>query len=276
MPERAEVYLQAEFLGENCIARVLKEISFLGTGRYFDKKPKGFEMLPASVKVDSVQSRGKLIYWIFQEGYAMLSTLGMTGQWSDKPTEHACAKFVFENSRNIESVIYMNDIRHFGTLSVIPIGNLKAKLDTLGWDPLLDFIPNCNLFRSEAGRGYLPPGNHILGDLLLDQRFFAGVGNYIRAEALYRAKLSPWTMTEKLSEAQWLSLYEAIVNVVVESLALQGASFKTYKNSNGEKGGFAEFFKVYGRKADPLGNPVRRETMPGGRTIFWSPDIQGW
>src|SRR4029453_15780871 len=41
-----------------------------------------------------------------------------------------------------------------------------------------------------------------IGEAVLDQRLVAGIGNMWRAEALWRAQVSPWTLLGDLSDAE--------------------------------------------------------------------------
>jgi formamidopyrimidine-DNA glycosylase len=116
--------------------------------------------------------------------------------------------------------------------------------------------------------------NKPIGQLLMDQSLFAGVGNYIRAEALYQAKMSPWRLGNQLTEDDLKALYEAIVSVMKESYDHQGATILTYKNAYGEEGKHSSYFKVYGQSKDPLGNIIKKEDTPDKRTIHWCPAVQ--
>ena len=107
----------------------------------------------------------------------------------------------------------------------------------------------------------------------MDQGIFAGVGNYIRAEALYLSKLSPFRPASKLSEDEVHNLCQHIVDVMEESYKYQGATIQTYKTAYGEEGRYSSLFKVYGQKSDPLGNKIIKQDS-GGRTIHWCPSIQ--
>jgi len=51
--------------------------------------------------------------------------------------------------------------------------------------------------------------NHTLKRALTDPRLFSGIGNAYSDEILHRARLSPVALTQKLSEQQMASLYQA-------------------------------------------------------------------
>jgi formamidopyrimidine-DNA glycosylase len=108
----------------------------------------------------------------------------------------------------------------------------------------------------------------------MDQSIFAGVGNYIRAEALYLAKISPWRQANLMKKEEVVTLCQALADVMNESYSHQGATILTYKDAYGAEGKYSSCFKVYGQATDPLGNPIIKEETPEGRTIHWCPTIQ--
>ncbi len=119
-----------------------------------------------------------------------------------------------------------------------------------------------------------------IGDLLLEQGKFAGIGNYLRAEILYASKISPFRELKDLTDKDIKTIYKNIIKIVKESADKGGMSFKDYLNPYGDMGDFE--CKVYGRETDPHGNEVVSEkigTPPKGkkdtrRTIHWVPEVQ--
>ena len=64
------------------------------------------------------------------------------------------------------------------------------------------------------------------------------------------------------------------MQVIRTSYKSQGASLKTYTNFDNESGEATDFFNVYSKKFDPLGNQVIKEETPDKRTTHWSPGRQ--
>jgi formamidopyrimidine-DNA glycosylase len=58
--------------------------------------------------------------------------------------------------------------------------------------------------------------NHTLKRALTDPRLLSGIGNAYSDEILHRARLSPVTLTEKLSDEHMSRLYQAIRNILLE------------------------------------------------------------
>lgn len=273
MPEAIEVYLSAEAIRPLVINKVISDAYSTPNSRYGDSKiinklgpeyKKFTESYPISVK--DVKVKGKFMYWTFTDNWSMFCTFGMSGQWSPNVSKHPC--FVFEFTDG--SKVYFNDTRHFGTIKFSSNPKeLNHKLNELGWDAFqTPYQEHKKIILSKLR------SNKPIGQILMDQSVFAGVGNYIRAEALYLSKISPWRSSNSLSESEIDSLCNSIVHVMNESYKYQGATIQTYKTAYGEDGNFSNFFKVYGRKADPLGNSIITENTPEGRTIHWCPSIQ--
>jgi formamidopyrimidine-DNA glycosylase len=104
--------------------------------------------------------------------------------------------------------------------------------------------------------------------LLLDQKLFAGVGNWIADEVLYWAKISPKRLGNELSPKQIKALRETLIMVVGKAVEVGADKEKFPKDWlfhvrwDGKRG--HEFMN---------GKPIVRETV-GGRTTAWVPKIQ--
>lgn len=183
-------------------------------------------------------------------------------------SKHSAMKFSFDKGD-----IYFNDIRHFGTFKISDQVGLNRKLDTLGWDPLQNPIMPADLpnkLREKCER-------KCIAEALLDQRIFAGVGNYIRSEALYMSKIHPLHPIEggwRLSNEAIGTLCEQIVLIAQEAYTSGGATIATFKDMYGNTGKFFDKFKVYSRKTDPENRPIIKFKAPDGRSVFFVKDAQ--
>lgn len=276
IPEGVELKISCEHLVKNLKDKYLTNCFALQSGRYKNKNPEGLNEFMSSldnnkVKINNINVKGKLMYWTFSNGWTMLCTYGMTAQWSKYKTKHTAFAITYsENKEDLDiKEFYFNDIRHFGTIKFINSNQeLTKKLNKLGWDPLSNKNVPKNFIIKKINN------DKCIGSLLMDQSIFAGVGNYIRAEALYRSKISPWKRGCSLNNIEIENLCSEIIKVMEESYQSQGASIYTYVNVDGDSGNYIDFFKVYNKNKDPEGNLVVRETTPEGRTIHWVPAIQ--
>lgn len=279
MPEGIEVKLSVDLIKPIVHnKRVLWSDTF-ATSRYSVEDPEGLKEFRASltplkepVYIIDVQSRGKFMYWTFSNEFYMMCTFGMTGQWSPIQGKHPCTSLKYQDGEE-DKLIFFNDPRHFGTIKFVDsFAKLNAKRSELGWDPLQDGIHEKwlnHLFNNKISKTSKP-----IGQVLMDQSLFAGVGNYIRAEALYLAQMSPWRPSNIIKREEFLSLCQVLVDVMNESYKHQGATILTYKDAYGAEGKYSSCFKVYGKKQDPLGNQIVKEDTPDKRTIHWCPTIQ--
>ncbi len=273
MPEGPEVKLSADLIKPLVINKPIIQAGYTSNSRYSKSPPEGYQEFineisskPKPTSITDIQVRGKFMYWSFDDGWYMFSTFGMSGQWSLKEGKHPCFYFTF----NDNSQVYFNDPRHFGTIKFAGPVELKEKLDELGWDPLaMSLDKNLEWVRLQLSRNNKP-----IVEVLMNQAIFAGVGNYIRAEALYSSKLSPWRLANSLSRDEIHRLCQSIVDVMQESYQHQGATIHTYKTAYGEEGNYSTLFKVYGQKKDPSGHKIIKQPTPDKRTIHWCPDVQ--
>lgn len=272
MPEGPEVKLSADLISPLTIGKKITAVHVGSKSRYAGDPPEGFEdfvktLSHTDVKADHISVRGKFMYWTFNTGWYMMNTFGMSGQWSSTAGKHPCFHFEFEDGTKM----VFNDPRHFGTIKLTNNNReLDKKIQELGWDPLsMDLDKNLRWVTHQLSRT-----SKSIAEVLMDQGLFCGVGNYIRAEALYLSKLSPWRQCNKLSVDEIKELCKAIVEVMKESYAHQGATIHTYKTAYGEEGKYSTLFKVYGQKQDPMGRKIIKEPTPDKRTIHWCPEVQ--
>jgi formamidopyrimidine-DNA glycosylase len=174
--------------------------------------------------------------------------------------------------------MYFNDFRNFGTLMFMTPSDLDKKLKTLGVD-ILDENPDINLFLKKVEK---KRDDVKIAKLLLDQKVIAGVGNYLRADGLFLAKINPHTIIRKLSEKSLIELFEILRILawfqyneklgrklkIIKSMSYNSNSMNMINNYDN--------FIVYMQDTIKYKNKtyqVVREDL-GGRTIHWVPEIQ--
>lgn len=247
----------------------------ISSGRYTAENLVGYKewtagRTPLNDTLLEVDVKGKFMWWRFKDDWYMWCTYGMSGQWMRELTKH-CALFMHvQNPSGVNSWLAFNDQRHFGTLKFVKGREaLDKKLASLGPD-MLNAPPDEQAFRTAMRRR----NNKTLAEALMDQSCVSGVGNYIKAEALYLAELSPHREVSSLSGTDMEHLRKQIINVMRASYNNDGATIRSYLNVDGTKGGMKSRFLVYDNQTDPLGNPVVKEETKDGRTTHWVPAIQ--
>jgi formamidopyrimidine-DNA glycosylase len=139
----------------------------------------------------------------------------MTGRLCLVPQEEAVERhtrlaLMLDNGRALR----FDDPRKFGRVWLSD--DADAVTGSLGPDaldvPLQDFAA-----RLAARRRQVKP-------LLLDQSFVAGIGNIYADESLHRAGIHPCTVTSELSPDRVRRLHAAVISVLGEAVAAQGAN----------------------------------------------------
>tara|TARA_Y100000310_G_scaffold208719_1_gene209330 strand:+ start:829 stop:1632 length:804 start_codon:yes stop_codon:yes gene_type:complete len=266
MPEGPECRRYAESLARRISGRELRGIELV-SGRFTKKAPTGYAELLRELPLEVIGAgvHGKFIYWILKNEWFVYSTLGMSGAWHADPDDHTRIKFALN-----DGAVYYNDQRNFGTIKFIRGKyQLLQKLKSLGPDMLAGDVSDDVFIERMRKKNKWP-----IVKALMDQSIIAGVGNYIKADSLWLAQLSPYRCIDSLNNTELSNLNHAIKQVMQESFQRGGASIKTYKQFDGTEGEYSNRFLVYNQKVDPNGNEVVRELTEDGRTTHWVPKIQ--
>lgn len=265
MPEGPECRRVAEGLLDSAKDKKLIRVEILG-GRFLKKKPVGLESLDLPSVVVGGGVKGKFIWLELSNQMTLWITLGMSGFWSRLKIAHSHLALVFEDGTEL----YFVDQRRFGTFKVSPKSDLTKKLASLGIDPLNDLMLSSFNMADQLKR--VP--NKTIVEALMDQRLFAGIGNYIKCEMLYRARVNPMSLVKDLTDSEISLLWNYCRDIMHASYKQGGASIRNYQDVSAKKGEFVFEFLVYARKTDPFGNLVERIETPDGRTTHWVPVIQ--
>lgn len=290
MPEGPELARSRDRLKQLLVGKYVHSIAGLDGGRYGlnGEDIVGLDEWCAEVTdngdhwndgqlVKDIGVKGKFMWWHLGEWF-LWCTYGMSGQWmSTFDPKHTAVQVCYNDSPErihpcSQAVQTLNfvDSRHFGTVKLVRGREaLDKKLRSLGPDMLND-PPDVDGFRARLLKRY----EKTLAEALMDQSCISGVGNYIKAEALYLAELSPHRLVRDLKNHEVDRLRQQIINVMKASYNNDGATIRSYLNVDGTKGGMKTRFLVYGNQTDPLGNPVVKEETKDGRTTHWVPSVQ--
>lgn len=278
MPEGPEVTIVAEGLDEILQGKYITNFGVTDNGRYRNKAPDNSvpfgESLP--LLVEKVENKGKLIYFTFSsknDKFYMVNTLGMSGVWKRRKEKHTC--FFFEYSSSPESEerekLYFIDQRHFGTIKFLTTNqDLEKKLKELGPDMLNDPNMNYKLFKKRL----IKYKHWNIVKVLMCQKIISGIGNYLKSESLYHARLSPFLKVEDLSEEQFYNLYQSIRLKIVSSYNQGGVSVKNFADVDDKKGQYHFSFQVYCEKYDKKGNKVEKIVLDDKRSTYYVPSLQ--
>jgi formamidopyrimidine-DNA glycosylase len=148
--------------------------------------------------------------------------------------------------------LHYRDIRRLGTLALMNERQFEEYTSALGVEPL------DSAFTTEHLSSRLRGSRQAIKKVLMDQRTLAGVGNIYANEALWRAKVDPSRAAGTLSDGEIARLHDEIVDVLRDSIAARGTSFRDYRDAFGKRGRFAEQLQAYGRNGEPCRRCGRR------------------
>ena len=265
-PEGPECRHFAEDVARRVSYKRLESVEIL-SGRYLKKPPSGLESFISQLptKVVGVGVHGKFIYWILQDELSIWNTLGMTGNWSSEPGKHARVKFNLE-----DGPVYFSDARNFGTLKLVRGKfQLIEKLKSFGPDMLAEDVTSDQFIKCLRQKQ-----DWTIAKAIMAQSVIAGVGNYIKADSLWLARISPHRKIKDMLDSELAALGASIKQVMRESFASGGATINSYKNFSGEPGEYSQKFLVYNQKVDPDGNAVVKEMTGDNRTTHWVPELR--
>lgn len=263
MPEGPEVKVIADSLKE-IIGFSLIAIEYSEKSRYTKV---GLPEISLPRKILDITTKGKKIIFHLSGKMYIVSSLMMEGRWMWESGKHS--DLWLDLKKGITKRLYFDDSRHFGTFEILDSQGLKDRLKEIGPDLLSDEI-DISEWRTKI-RGKRIKGKKI-AFFLMEQKYFSGIGNYLRAEILYAAQISPHRQLKDLTDDEVDLLFECSRDLIKQAYESHGLTIATYWDPYGRKGEFA--VKVYGKKYDPEGNPVLAEKLKDSRTIHWVPNIQ--
>lgn len=295
MPEICEVCLTSQYLSL-IIGHDITKIKILG-GRYAKKPIKGLTSLKFPLRISSIHTKGKFMWFVLNhnnETYYMLNTFGLTGKWSYDNIEYSRIKFTIHRDTKKYN-LYFSDVRNFGAIEFTTnINVLEQKLIKLAPDFLQSPFTDKEFMDTVAS---LKNKNKKIVSVLMSQNtrdgIGSGLGNYLVPEILYRAGISPHRPINSLSTTDLININKSIkyhlrlcyMRNTTEYISHMKAFLLMH--SDGIKNGkYPDFldkikigkdkltFKVYRKTVDENGNPVIGESIIPGRTTYWVPNIQ--
>ena len=295
MPEVVEICIVSHYLITYIKNKYITNIETNG-GRYKNGIPNIdilLNVLP--LKITNIDSKGKLLWFELlnektNEIFIILNTFGLTGIWTFNKLKNSNVLFEINNETNI----YFDDQLHYGTFKITNKKGLTKKLNELGDDLLktpfsdLDFLKKINSLKNK---------NKKIIDVLMEQKkngLGSGLGNYLVAEILYNAKISPHRkMIDLLTEDIFVlsNTIKYILKLCYNTCTIgYFGNFIEYipiHKKQIEKGIFPDFhidikikkndefkFCVYRQNIDPFGNKIKKEKILNLRNFYWVENIQ--
>jgi endonuclease-8 len=197
----------------------------------------------------SVEAVGKNLVLGFEGGYRLRNHLRMSGRWRVGPRGRTARgrPWLVLRGADREAVLYGGRVLELHGRALRRLGP-----DILADPPELDRMI-ANLRRAD--------GRREVGDALVDQRLVAGIGNVWRAEALWRARISPWRPLASVDD-------DELRRVLGEAARLMRASLDSGREDR-------VVYRHAGRPCARCGTPIAsRGQGDANRTAYWCPACQ--
>ena len=259
MPEGPECHYAGYRLEQQLKGKQVTAFSILG-GRY--KKHGAFQGYNDLIKhiesgnhvVKAVGCRGKLIVMFFMNDWCVLSTLGLKGSWATRRSKHCDVALVASGNTKL----WFKDQLHYGTLKYVTLKDAEKKILSLG--------PDVTVKDPAFTREYLDTllnkyQKWELTKLIMDQAKISGIGNYLKAEILYRSRLPPTLLCQDLAPDDVAKLYDAVMDIPYQFFEKKFGRSRISRH-------------VYNRSRDKMGNKVEKCKTGDGRTSHWVPALQ--
>jgi formamidopyrimidine-DNA glycosylase len=249
MPEGDTIYRTAEKLR-----------AALKGKRIVSARPDPLKRLTGTV-VRDVQPVGKHLMIRFDNGLALHTHMRMRGVWQ----VYARGVSARRPEWQLKAMLETDDLvaACYGAPVVELVRDESSKVGHLGPDILADeWSAGVAVKRARSA------DRVAIGEVLLDQRVVAGIGNVYRCEAMWQCKVNPWTSVSELSDEQLAALLDAARNAMRANL----------------RGGMQRRFPGYGRGAvhgrggrpcPRCGTPIKvRAQGEHARLAYWCPRCQ--
>ena len=281
MPEGPEVYTIASELRPLITGKVINLIESCSDRKWILKS---IDQIPTPVKIMNVRSHGKKLIFELENKGMIVSSFGMTGRWSFARESYCHLMISFgpktiirgTDGSNIginiiEKTIFFSDpSSKGGQIEYISASESLAYLSSFGPDLLggeitshqwIAIFTNPKIAKWEICKA------------IADQHLVMGIGNYLRAEILYRTKIAPMRLVGSLTSTEWEALRIHAHQTIRESCMAGGLTIKDFWAPSGKKGIFKKV--VYKERTDPYGNAVEAyKRLKGDQTCYWVPNMQ--
>lgn len=244
MPELPEVQTVVNDL------QILTGDSIIGFWSDFEKaiKTENFKNQIIGEKIKSIQRLSKNIVIELENKSFILLHLKMTGKLLF--VEHGTWNVQQNTDKHIHHVfslknggfLVFSDIRKFATLELVDEEKFLEIKKTKGLDPFSKDFTLQNFEKIILGKK-----NKNVKSVLMNQTLIAGIGNIYACEIPYDAKINPLRKIEDLTRNEIASLYKSTLKILTKAIQMRGTSISDYRDAKGQKGGFQNELKVYGK-----------------------------
>lgn len=228
-------------------------------------------------RVTSVTTRGKAMLIGFSGDHILYTHNQLYGRWFVRPRGELPATGrtlrVALHTRDSSALLYSASAIELLTPAALESHPFLSRLGPDALDDAFDWRTLAARLDSTRFSG------RTLHSLLLDQHFLAGIGNYLRSEILFTAKLAPQLKPRELSRRQINTLARAALDITRRAYTTRGVTntasvVRALKRAGKPRRAYR--FAVFGRDGLPCHRcetPIERVTL-SGRRLYWCPQCQ--
>ena len=270
MPELPEVEVVKRSLEKKILNLIIKKIKINdGNLRYKVDRLEISRLIGKKIK--RIERRSKFLIFKIGDDVSMLTHLGMTGKFFfiDKKARKYKTSFYYnlnKKDQKYDRVVFFlgekqkliyNDVRKFGFIKFYDHDKYheNSHLRNLGPEP---FEKKWNF---EYFKKYIYGRNRNIKDILMDQKFIAGLGNIYVNEILFLSAIRPNRKVANLNNYEIDKIIKNTKIILKKSIKKGGSSIKDFSSDNGKKGNFQQYFKVYGKKGQKCSNTDCRSNI---------------
>jgi formamidopyrimidine-DNA glycosylase len=208
MPELPDVTIYVEALARRIVGQQLQRLTIRGPFLLRTVEPPINSITGRTVH--EVRRLGKRILIGFDPDFWLALHLKIAGRLHWKPPGAKAPKNAFATFEFDSGLLWLTEAgtQHRATLHLVSGERGLATLDAGGLDVLEADVDQFG--------ARLRSANHTLKRVLTDPTLFSGIGNAYSDEILHRARLSPVTLTQRLSPEDIQRLHEAACVVLRE------------------------------------------------------------
>ena len=220
-------------------------------------------------QIDWVSSRGKALLTRFSNGLTLYSHNQLYGRWyivrrDQLPATNRTLRVAIHTATQSALLYSASDIEVL-TPETLPLQKYLARLGPDALDDRVHWRDILALLESPQFR------RRTLAALYLDQGFVAGIGNYLRSEILFEARVNPFDRPCDLTRGQLGRLARATLDLTRQSLATAGITNKPSRVARARRAGLSRRhyrFAIFDRQGEACfgcKNPVQRLDVSGRR-----------
>ena len=286
MPELPEVEVVKKSLERKLKNLTIKKV-FINNNKLRYKIDKKELSKIEGLKIISVKRRAKYLLINLDQNLTILAHLGMTGKFFilDKNKKYKTS-FYYElkkkDSKHDHLIFFLNkkfkliynDVRKFGFIKLLESRNIYEcnHLKFLGPEPL------SKNFNKEYINNYFFNKKIKIKELLMNQKFIAGLGNIYCNEILFLCKINPNKIVKKINKQESSKIVKFTKKILKKSILQGGSTISDFASTEGQIGTFQQTFNVYNREKSKCKTRkcvgVIKKISISGRSSFFCPRCQ--